>query len=80
MSPELQPMTVQYYCHLSPSVTCDQYSARPLEGDLVLILRFQPIPPFIFLYSPFNHLMKKIRILSYKLHSCFFFLCPFKLV
>jgi len=24
MSPELQPMTVQYYCHVSSSVSCDR--------------------------------------------------------
>ena len=32
MSPELQPMVVQYYCHVSPYVTRDQYSALPFEG------------------------------------------------
>ena len=25
MSPELQPITVQYYCHVSPSVSHEQY-------------------------------------------------------
>ena len=35
MSPELQPMAVQYYCHVSPSVSRDQYTALPLEGVLV---------------------------------------------
>ena len=35
MSPELQPMAVQYYCHMSPSVSGDQYTALPLEGVLV---------------------------------------------
>ena len=69
MSPELQPMAVQYYCHMSPYVTCDQYNALPLEGVLVTwcvrmscmyrstpeILRFYPIPSF-FLYSPFKRL------------------------
>ena len=36
MSPEL-PMAVQYYCHMSPSVSCDtnQYTALPLQGVLV---------------------------------------------
>ena len=34
MSPELQPMTVQYYCHVSPSVSRDQYTELPLEGVL----------------------------------------------
>jgi len=34
MSPELQPM--QYFCHVSPSVSCDQYTALPLEGVLVM--------------------------------------------
>ena len=28
MSPELQPK-VQYYCHMSPSVSRDQYTALP---------------------------------------------------
>ena len=36
MSPELQPMTVQYYCHVSPSVSRDQFTALPLEGVLVI--------------------------------------------
>ena len=27
MGPELQPMAVQYYCHVSPSVSRDQYTA-----------------------------------------------------
>ena len=27
MSPELQPIAVQYYCHVSPSVSRDQYAA-----------------------------------------------------
>ena len=35
MSPALQPMAVQYYCHVSPSVSGDQYTAMPLEGVLV---------------------------------------------
>ena len=30
MRPELQPMAVQYYCHVSQSVSRDQYTA--LEG------------------------------------------------
>ena len=34
MSPELQPMAVQYYYHVSPSR--DQYTALPLEGVLVM--------------------------------------------
>ena len=28
MSPELQPMVVQYYCHVSPSLSRDQYTAQ----------------------------------------------------
>ena len=35
MSPELQPMAVQYYYHVSPSASSDQYTALPLEGVLV---------------------------------------------
>ena len=35
MSPELQPMAVQYYCHMSLSVSCDQYTALPLAEVLV---------------------------------------------
>ena len=35
MSPELQPIAVQYYCHVSQSVSSDQYTALPLEGILV---------------------------------------------
>ena len=37
MSPELQPMAVQYYCHESPSVSRDQYTALPLERVLVTV-------------------------------------------
>ena len=37
MSPELQPMAVQYYCHMSPSVSRDQYTALSLEGFLVML-------------------------------------------
>ena len=59
MSPELTPITVQYRCHVSPSVSHDQYTALPLVEVLVTlyglyrrstpeILRFYPIPPFIF--------------------------------
>ena len=29
MSPELQPKAVQYYCHMSSSVSQDQYTALP---------------------------------------------------
>ena len=32
MSQELQPMAVQYYCHMSPSISRYQYTAMPLEG------------------------------------------------
>ena len=36
MSPEHATRTpteaVQYYCHVSPSVSRDQYTALPLEG------------------------------------------------
>ena len=39
MSPELQPVAVQYYCHGSPSVSRDQYTALPLEG--VLVARYE---------------------------------------
>jgi len=39
MGPELQPMVVQYYCHASPSVTRDQYTALLLEGVLVTGIR-----------------------------------------
>ena len=35
MSPELQPMPLQYYWHMSPSVSRDQYTALQLEGVLV---------------------------------------------
>ena len=35
MSPVLQPMAVQYYCHVPPSVSHDQYTALSLEGVLV---------------------------------------------
>jgi len=35
MSSELQPMAVQYYCHVSPSVFSEQYTALPLDGVLV---------------------------------------------
>ena len=35
MRPELQPMTMQYYCHVSPSVSRDQYTTLPLEGVMV---------------------------------------------
>ena len=34
MSQELQPMAVQYYCQMSPSVSRDQYTALLLEGVL----------------------------------------------
>ena len=34
-SPELQPMAVQNYFHVSPPVSRDQYTAVPLEGVLV---------------------------------------------
>ena len=34
MSPALQPMAVQYYCHMPPSVSRDQYTALSLEGVL----------------------------------------------
>ena len=27
MGPELSPIAMQYYCHVSPSVSCDQYNA-----------------------------------------------------
>ena len=36
MSPVLQPMAVQYYCHMPPSVSRDQYSVLPLERVLVM--------------------------------------------
>ena len=32
MRPELQQMAVQYYCHVPPSVSRDQYTALSLEG------------------------------------------------
>ena len=35
MSPELQPMAVQYYCHVSPSVSRDKFTALPLEGYVI---------------------------------------------
>ena len=35
MSPELQPMAVQYYCQEAPSILRDQYTALSLEGVLV---------------------------------------------
>ena len=35
MSPALQPMTVQYYCHVPTSVSRDQCTALSLEGVLV---------------------------------------------
>jgi len=35
MSPELQPMAVQHYCHISPFLSRDHYTALPLEGFLV---------------------------------------------
>ena len=44
MSPELQPMAVQDYWHVSLSLSRDQYTT----------LRFHPIPPFIFPLSPFE--------------------------
>ena len=31
MSPELQPMTVQYYCHVTQSASSDQYTPLPLR-------------------------------------------------
>ena len=31
MSPELHPMAVHYYCHVSPSVSRNQFTALPLE-------------------------------------------------
>ena len=34
-SPELQPLAVRYYCHVSPAVSRDQYTALPLKGVLV---------------------------------------------
>ena len=36
MSPELQLMVVQYYCHVSPTALRDQYTALPLE----VVLKF----------------------------------------
>ena len=36
MSPELSPMAVQYHCHVSQSVSCDQYTALSLVEDLVM--------------------------------------------
>ena len=38
MSPELQPMAVQYYCHVAPSILRDQYTALSLEGVLDVYL------------------------------------------
>ena len=35
MSPELQPMEVQYYLHLSLSISHNHQTALPLEGVLV---------------------------------------------
>ena len=35
MSPAPQPTAVQYYCHVPPSVSRDQYTALSLEGVLV---------------------------------------------
>ena len=32
MLPELLPVALQYYCHVSPFVSCEQYTALPLEG------------------------------------------------
>jgi len=37
MGPELQPIALQYYCHMSPSVSRDQYTALLLEGVLVTL-------------------------------------------
>ena len=35
MSPELQQMTLQYYCHESPSLSHGQNTTLPFEGILV---------------------------------------------
>ena len=36
MSKELQPMAVQYYCHSSPSVSREQYTALPgISGHVI---------------------------------------------
>ena len=41
MSPELLPMTVQYYYHVSPSLSRDQYNnALQLEGSSGQVIRF----------------------------------------
>ena len=77
MGPKLQPMAVQYYCHVSPTVSHDhwrEFWSRDTDvyytytcfgiiltlfyfnfsrqehqiGIIPEILRFQPIPPFIF--------------------------------
>ena len=37
---ELPPMAVQYRCHVSPSVSRDQYTALPLV-EVLVNLRFQ---------------------------------------
>jgi len=33
MSPELQPMAVQYYCHVSPSISRDQIDCTAIGGS-----------------------------------------------
>ena len=35
MPPALQPMAVQYYCDVPPSISHDQYTALSLEGVMV---------------------------------------------
>ena len=41
MSPKLQPMAVQYYCHVSPSVYCTviggEFLSRDKDVDLTYI-------------------------------------------
>ena len=52
MSPELQPMAVQYHCHMSPIVSRDQYTALPLEG--VLVMRYGHISYIYTFWYNFN--------------------------
>ena len=71
MSPALQPMAVQYFCHLSPSVSCDQYTA------LGIILT-----QFYVNFSRQEHqigIVQLLRFSGFILHHFSFFLYnPFK--
>ena len=51
MSPALQPMAVQYYCHVSSSVSRDQYTALR-SGDVI-----RTIPTICDYFS--NYIYKK---------------------